>query len=378
MVRKEIKILADPCPNKMDGGRIYFKGGIMAEQEMTYEKAGVNIDEAEKFINMIRERIGKAWPEKAGQIGGFAGLAKIPYRRDYLAASTDGVGTKLIIAALMESYDGVGQDAVAMSAVDTYVNGQKPRYLLDYFATGKLEADKHIKIINSLIYGCKEAGCSIIGGETAEMPGFFKHDWMVDLVTFVIGFPDPGLVRKEVMAGDLVYGWPSHGIASNGFSLARRVFKLDTTPDMARKRLERIHPEFSGRPLFEVLLESTPIWIKEIEKIRKKGVNFSAHAHITGGGLIDNPPRLLDDHCLKFVFDRSSWQRPLIFELIQKKGKVSLSDMERSFNNGLMMISVVSQDNAKIISPNGPLFLVGHIERRKKGEPPVVLTNQYL
>jgi phosphoribosylformylglycinamidine cyclo-ligase len=349
----------------------------MTNQGMTYEKAGVDINESDRFLAMIKERIAINWPIESRQIGGFAGLAKIPDGARDLSTSTDGVGTKLIIAALMDEYSTGGQDAVAMSAVDTYVSGQLPKYLLDYFVTGKLNADKHIKLFNSLIYGCKLAGCSIIGGETAEMPGLFKHDWYIDLATFVIGFPIPGLAQRYIKNGDIVLGWPSNCLASNGFSLVRKVFELSVSPSKARKKLERRFPELNRQPLFEVLLEPTPIWIREIEKLRLGGVNFSAHAHITGGGLIDNPPRILQSDDLKIVIERNSWQRPVIFDFIQEKGKISQYEMDRTFNNGIMMISVVDKKEIPKLDNSIIPFKIGVIEKRKNNEPPVILTGKY-
>src|SRR3990167_543594 len=180
------------------------------EQSMTYEQAGVDIKEADKFVAMIKGRVAKAWPKMAKEIGGFAGRAKIPrsirgYRVKDLYSSTDGVGTKLKIAALLGDFSGIGYDAVAMSAVDAYVAGSRPVYLLDYFATGKLIAEKHIAVIDSLIEACQ----------------------MIDLITFVIGFDDPILLLEPMRAGQKVYGWPSSGPASNGYSLLRKVFGLN-------------------------------------------------------------------------------------------------------------------------------------------------------
>jgi len=351
----------------------------MTAKGLTYEDAGVNISEADRFIAMIRERVGQAWPDSAKEINGFAGRGIIPPDKRYLSSSTDGVGTKLMLAALMEMYGGIGQDAVAMSAVDTYVNGEKPAYLLGYFATGKLNPEKHIKIIESVIQGCQLAGCKLIGGETAEMPNFFLYDWMVDLVTFVIGFPNPPDPRFPeawcpVETGQKVYGWPSNGPASNGFSLIRKVFGLNDSPSKVRRKLSRNYVDLGNRSLAEVLLAPTPIWIKEIEKARSSGVHFPGHAHITGGGLVENPPRILPKH-LKMVIDKNSWQRPPIFRLIQEKGKVPKSDMDRTFNNGVMLISIACDGGRPLEDENA--FEVGTIEKRRTKDLPVVFTGEY-
>jgi phosphoribosylformylglycinamidine cyclo-ligase len=209
------------------------------------------------------------------------------------------------------------------------------------------------------------------------MPNFFKYDWMVDLVTFVIGFPSPGLARHEIKAGDIVLGWPSQGLASNGYTLVRKVFNLDVSPSKARRKLERIYPELGYRPLYETLLDPTPIWIKEIENLRSRHVKFSAHAHITGGGLVDNPPRILSTKDVKVVIERNSWQRPPIFGLIQDKGKVPYKNMDRTFNNGIMMISIVDEKEMPKLKKYQFPFKIGVIEKRKSSEPPVVLTGGY-
>lgn len=344
-----------------------------------YAKAGVNIDKGMQFVEMIKERIAKAWSGEERNIGGFAGIVPVPNGSRSMVASTDGVGTKLILAALMNMLDGIGRDAVAMSAVDSYVAGIKPKYLLDYFATGCLDPEKHIRIIDSLIAGCKDAGCRIIGGETAEMPGFFRHNWFVDLVTFVVGFDDePKSFDVEPMeyaplkAGQKVYGFPSFGPASNGYSLLRKVWGLNTSPSKMRRKLES--RSLLGHPLAEALLEPTPIWIRKIEEQRVRGVKFSGHIHVTGGGLIDNPPRILPDD-LKMVIDRNSWNRPPIFYFTQEIGRIPQSDMDRTFNNGIMMISVVSNEGMSMNCPDA--VKIGVIEKRKGGEPQAELFGKY-
>jgi len=348
----------------------------MEQKGLTYADAGVDISTADRFVAMIRERIGQAWPETAKEIFGFAGEATLPRMARVMAASTDGVGTKLKLAAVTEMFDGVGQDAVAMSAVDTFVSGKKPAYLLDYFSTGKLEPEKHIKIIESVIRGCQLAGCKLIGGETAEMPGFFRYDWMVDLATFVVGFSTMMPEGYSVKAGQKVFGWPSNGPASNGYSLIRKVFGLNDSPSKVRKKLQRVYADLGQRFLAEVLLNPTPIWIPEIEEEEERGVCFSAHAHITGGGLVENPPRALPKWPgLKMVIDRSSWQRPAIFRFIQEKGSVPVDDMDRTFNNGIMVISIVSDQG--VLPENDNAVEIGVIEKRRKGEPRVVLTGRY-
>jgi phosphoribosylformylglycinamidine cyclo-ligase len=350
----------------------------MTEKD-AYAKAGVDIGAGTQFIEMMKERFAKAWPGAERNIGGFAGTVPVPRGSQSMVASTDGVGTKLILAAAMDMFDGIGRDAVAMSAVDSYVAGTKPKYLLDYFATGCLDPEKHIRIIDSLIAGCYDAGCQIIGGETAEMPGFFKHNWFVDLVTFVVGFDDePKTFDEEpreyspLKVGQKVYGWPSYGPASNGFSLLRKVHGLNTSPSKMRRKLES--RSLMGRPLAEALLAPTPIWIKELERQRANGVKFSGHVHVTGGGLIDNPPRILPSY-LKMVIGRNFWNRPKIFYFTQELGNISQSDMDRTFNNGIMMISVVSDDGMPMVSSKA--IEIGVIEKRKGDEPQSELFDKY-
>lgn len=337
-----------------------------------YAAAGVNIGAGMLFVDMVKERIEKAWPGAEKNIGGFAGTVPVPKKSRSMVASTDGVGTKLMLAAAMNMFSGVGRDAVAMSAVDSYVAGIKPKYLLDYFATGSLDPEKHIEVIDSIIAGCMDAGCQIIGGETAEMPGFFKRDWFIDLVTFVVGFDEDPITCAPLKVGQKVYGFPSYGPASNGFSLLRKVHRLITSPSKMRRRLES--KSLMGYPLAEALLVPTPIWINQIESQRARGVKFSGHVHVTGGGLIDNPPRILPND-LKMEINRRSWDRPPIFYVTQEIGKVSQADMDRTFNNGIMMISVVSDDGAPLDCPEA--VEIGVIEKRKGNEPQSKLFNNY-
>ncbi len=346
----------------------------MRERKDAYREAGVNIDAGNLFAEMIKERIEEAWPGLKS-IGGFAGKAQVPFDCDNYFPSTDGTGTKAILAAMIEHFDGIGQDAVAMGVIDTYVAGARPDGVLDNLDIAVLDPDKHIKIIDSVIRACKMAGCVLLGGETAELPDMFKHDWMFNLNVMSIGFDDQNLEFADMESGQSVYCWPSYGPASNGFSLLRKVFGLKERPSRARKKLERVWSDLGG-PLYESLLRPTPIWIKEIEALREEGVEFAGHAHITGGGLIDNPARILSDR-FKMVIDRSSWSRPPIFPLVQDLGKISVADMDRTFNNGIMIISVPIEDDETIGFYSEHATLIGVIEDRDHDEPPVILTGKY-
>jgi phosphoribosylformylglycinamidine cyclo-ligase len=292
-----------------------------------------------------------------------------------LSASTDGPGTKAKIAGFMDMIDDIGKDALAKAIVDTYVDGSMPTFVLDYLSVAKLVPKNHIRIIKGLIDDCKEIGCQLIGGETAEHSNTFKYNWMFDMAVFSIGFPIPFLKMDDVMPGQRIFGWPSGCLAANGYSLVRKTLGLNDIPSKVRRRLEKTYSELGGRTLAEVLLRPTPIWINEIENERNRGVWFCGHAHITGGGLIDNPPRIIPKDC-KAVIDRSAWQRPPIFRLIQDKGKISQFEMDRTFNNGIMMISIVSHNSSFAID-NPEAIEIGVVEKRRDDEPRVQLIGEY-
>jgi len=358
---------------------------------LTYKQSGVDIEPATHFKKvMIRPRIETAWPGGGKEIGRFAGRGQIPIGAKRIDVSTDGTGTKIILAALLEMFDGIGQDAVAMGAVDTYVAGALPLYLVDTLAVARLEPEKHIKIIESVIRGCLLAGCQLIGGETAQLPGMFKYPWMVNLDVTVIGFHNPDMAFIPLEPRQRVYGWPSYGPASNGFSLLREIFGLtlgegffqplwecfgwQRSVKKARKNLERYWPELEST-LAEALLEPTPIWISHAEEARRKGMKFAGHAHITGEGMGGNIPRILNgNENVKVVINRSAWQRPPIFRLAQEVGQISDEEMDRVFNQGIMMISIIPV-NGPGLKP--PAMLIGEMQKRKPHEPQVELVGKY-
>lgn len=345
------------------------------EGASTYKAAGVDLDAADRFEDMIKERVAATWPDTGGEIGGFAGGGPIPPGATHLKGSTDGTGTKAILAALLGKFDGLGQDAVAMSAVDMYVSGNRPTYLLDTLDVGHLDPDLHIAVIESVIRGCQRAGCKLIGGETAELPDLFRHPWMVNVNAHAIGFPAEELKFGTVKSGQAVYGWASHGPGSNGFSLLRKVFKLKDEPARARRRLLREYDELGTLPLHSALLAPTEIWIQEIERQRKAGVRFCGHAHITGSGMPGNIPRILPPDC-KVVIDRSRWGRPLIFRLTQEMGHVSEAEMDRVFNQGVQVVSIVSQDSPSVVQDRFA-HMIGTVESRTDDEPQVVFTGKH-
>lgn len=349
----------------------------MPESQMTYVDAGVDIDAGERFAQMIQERVAAAWPDATDEIGGFAGGVLIPSGAKEFQAGADGTGTKIILAALLDQFEGIGQDAVAMAAVDTYVSGVQPTAILDVIDVAKLNPDQHIKIIESIIRACKLAGCRLIGGETAELPDLFRSDWMVNINVTCIGFPQEASQtrpRPQIKPDQLVFGWPSYGPASNGFSLLRKVFQLKDGPAKTRQRLQR-HNVCLGKTLGDALLHPTPIWIKEIDEVQEKGVVFSGHAHITGGGMVGNIPRILPPNC-KVVIDRSKWQRPPIFQLAQARGNINQDEMDRTFNQGVMIASIVSE-RAELLAGHERAFQIGRVESRRGDEPQVQFQGEF-
>ncbi len=296
---------------------------------LTYQKAGVNIDEADDFIARIRPMVkSTARPEVLGGIGGFSGFfaPRLKGMKDpVLVSSTDGVGTKLMIADLLKKYDTVGIDLVAMSVDDVVVTGAEPLFFLDYIACGKLDKVMLADVMKGIVKGCREARCTLLGGETAELPGLYeKNQW--DLAGFCVGIVEKEKIvdGRRCRAGDLVIGLASSGLHSNGFSLARKVF---TQKEMkTRLGLELLRP--------------TRIYARAILAVMKK-IRFKAIAHITGGGFYDNIPRVIPDG-LGVRIRKGSWPVPAIFRTIQKRGGVDEREMFRTFNMGVGMVAVVS------------------------------------
>lgn len=339
---------------------------------LTYKNAGVDLNTADMFEEMIKERVEGAWPGTGGEIGKFAGGGPIPYGAQSIMAGTDGPGTKILVAAMIGEIGDIGQDVAAMSAVDVYVAGGEPKYLIDTLKVNRLNPKLHIRVIEGLIRGCILAGCQLIGGETAELPGMFRHPWMIDLDATVIGFPAPERAYDPVCAGQKVYGWPSYGVCSNGFSLIRRVFGLQRQKT-ARPKLYH-HYQSLGASLAKALLRPTPIWIQQAEAQRRRGVRFAGHAHITGGGMAANIQRILPCDC-KVVIHRGAWKRPPIFPLIQMTGRVSGEEMDAVFNNGIIMVSLISEAGEEVNDENA--ILIGEVAERKEGEYAVELVGEY-
>ena len=339
-----------------------------------YSEAGVSLDKASELIDLIKPYINKTF--KTGvitDIGGFAGLFSLRnlenIQEPVLVASTDGVGTKLKIAFMMDKHDTIGIDLVAMCVNDIIVQGADPLFMLDYLAMGKLDVNKVSQIIKGICKGCEEAGCSLIGGETAEMPSMYK-DGEYDLAGFVVGIVDNKKIidGSDISVGNQLIGIRSSGLHSNGYSLVRKIFF-----DELNIKVEEYIPEF-GRTLGEELLEPTKIYVKLIESV-KRDFHICGIVHITGGGFLENIPRILPKRC-KAVIKKSAWEPHPIFKFVQEIGKISEIEMMRVFNNGIGMILVVNKNEVEEIigrvkGMGEDAYHIGWIETREEEEDPV-------
>ncbi|NWF57008.1 MAG: phosphoribosylformylglycinamidine cyclo-ligase [Syntrophaceae bacterium] len=312
-------------------------------KRMTYRGAGVDIDAGNKFVDLIRPLVRKTFrPEVVTDIGGFGGLFALQakkYRNPILVSSTDGVGTKLKVAFMTGKHDTVGIDLVAMCVNDVVVQGAEPLFLLDYLATGKLSLEVSTEIIKGIARGCLQAGCALIGGETAEMPSFYPEG-EYDLAGFAVGVVERGKIidGSAIRPGDRLVGIASSGLHSNGYSLARKVVfeRMKWKPN---KRVGGI-----SRTIGEELLVPTKIYVKPLLDLLR---HFRIHgmAHITGGGITDNLPRVIPPGC-KAVIRLGSWPVPPIFRVLQDAGQVADQEMLRTFNNGIGMILAVAAKEA--------------------------------
>jgi len=303
----------------------------------TYAGAGVDIAAGDRAVELMRSSVaGASRPEVVGGLGGFAGLFAFDverYRRPLLATATDGVGTKLAIAQAMDRHDTVGIDLVGMVVDDLVVCGAEPLFLTDYIACGAVVPERVAEIVAGVAEGCRQAGCALLGGETAEHPGGLRPD-EYDLAGAGVGVVDAGdlLGPDRVRPGDVVIAMASAGVHSNGYSLVRQVLKA------ARLRLDEELPELGG-PLGEVLLIPTRIYARDCLAVAAE-VEVHAFAHVTGGGLAANLARVLPPH-LDAVLDRDSWTPPPVFALIAARGRVDAAEMERTFNQGVGMLAVL-------------------------------------
>lgn len=311
---------------------------------LTYKDAGVDIDAGNRLVDRIKPLAKSTMrPEVLGGIGGFAALCRIPqaYQEPILVSGTDGVGTKLKTAFLADKHDTIGIDLVAMCVNDVLVTGAEPLFFLDYFATGALSVETAAQVIAGIADGCRQAGCALVGGETAELPGLY-HGSDYDLAGFSVGVVEKSQIRplRTLEAGDVIVGLPSAGLHSNGHSLARKVVF-----DVLKLGLDDSPPELAGQTVRDVMLAPTIIYAPAFRQLAEAGVPWKAAAHITGGGLVENPPRIFGDDLLAVELDRSTWDMPGIFKLIASTGIDDL-EMLRTFNMGLGMLIVVPAADA--------------------------------
>jgi len=313
---------------------------------ITYRDSGVDIEEGDRLVDRIVPLARKTMrPEVMAGIGGFASLVALPagYREPVLVSGTDGVGTKLKVAFLAGVHDTIGQDLVAMCVNDIACTGAEPLFFLDYFGTGKLSADQAAQVVEGIAEGCELAGCALVGGETAELPGFYAAG-EYDLAGFCVGVVERSEIvdGKRVRPGDVVLGLPSTGLHSNGYSLARKVIlEVMSLPLDARPG------ELGGRTVGEALLAPTRIYVRDLLELRRSGVDVRAMSHVTGGGLVGNVPRTLPDGT-RAVLDANTWQVPGIFDLIRGGGEVPVEDMLQTFNLGIGFTVVVpASDEAR-------------------------------
>ncbi len=319
--------------------------GTLSAMALTYKDAGVDISAGDALVERIKPVVKATHrPEVLANIGGFAGMCGLPtgYKEPVLVSGTDGVGTKLKTALATGRHESIGVDLVAMCVNDVIVTGAEPLFFLDYFATAKLEVDVAAKVIEGIAKACTESGCALIGGETAEMPGLYQPG-EYDLAGFCVGVVERSEIRKgdTLAAGDVLIGIASSGLHSNGHSLARNVLleelslDYEATPELLR-----------GESVADVLLEPTVLYVRALRGLSGAKVPWKSAAHITGGGLVENPPRMLKDVAtLDIALDVSAWSVPPVFPLIASAG-IETFEMRRTFNMGLGMLVVVPPESA--------------------------------
>ena len=329
----------------------------------SYKDAGVDVTAGYRSVELMKKDVAStAREEVLDTIGGFGGLfaPKVAgMKKPVLVSGTDGVGTKLKIAFLMDKHDTVGIDCVAMCVNDVICAGAEPLFFLDYIACGKNEPEKIATIVKGVANGCKESGCALIGGETAEHPGLMPED-EYDLAGFTVGMVEEEKIldKNSVMAGDVCIGLASSGVHSNGFSLVRKVFGIDNAAVLDQYR------EALGAPLGEVLLTPTKLYVKPVLSLLNK-VHVKSIAHITGGGFYENMPRAFGEN-LSACMTKGSWPILPIFDLIQKKGGISEHDMFNTFNMGIGMMVIVAKEDvdaalASLKESNVPAYVIGEM-----------------
>lgn len=337
---------------------------------MDYKNAGVDIEAGYRSVELMKKHVQETMrKEVLTNLGGFSGAFSMEafknMEKPTLVSGTDGVGTKLKLAFIMDKHDSVGIDCVAMCVNDIACAGGEPLFFLDYIACGKNYPEKIASIVSGVAEGCKQSNAALIGGETAEMPGFYPED-EYDLAGFAVGIVDEKdiITGKDVKAGDVLIGMASSGVHSNGFSLVRKVFSMD------KKTLDTYHEEL-GTTLGEALIAPTKIYVKALRSIKDAGVRIKACSHITGGGFYENIPRMLPEG-KRAIVEKNSYPVPPIFKMLAREGQIEEQMMYNTYNMGLGMIVAVSPENVdaamEAIKKAGDTpYVVGKIENGEKG-----------
>ena len=337
---------------------------------MDYKKAGVDIEAGYKSVELMKEHVKKTMREEVlGGIGGFSGAFSMDkfkgMEHPTLVSGTDGVGTKLKLAFIMDKHDTVGIDCVAMCVNDIACAGGEPLFFLDYIACGKNYPEKIASIVKGVADGCIQSDAALIGGETAEMPGFYPED-EYDLAGFAVGVVDQKdlITGANIKAGDTLVGIASSGVHSNGFSLVRSVFKMD------KETLDTYHEEL-GKTLGEALLAPTKIYVKTMKSIKKAGVTVKGCSHITGGGFYENVPRMLPEGA-HAVIEKNSYEVPEIFRMLQKEGQIEEHMMYNTFKMGIGLVLAVDPKDADTVmeavkAAGETPYVIGHIDAGEKG-----------
>ncbi len=337
---------------------------------LSYKDAGVDIDAGDHLVERIKSVAKRTMrPEVMGGLGGFGALCEIPagYKQPVLVSGTDGVGTKLKLALQLNRHEHIGIDLVAMCVNDLVVCGAESLFFLDYYATGHLNVDTAATVVTGIGAGCELAGCALVGGETAEMPGMYEGE-DYDLAGFAVGVVEKSEIidGSKVKAGDVLIGVASSGAHSNGYSLLRKVTEVSNAD---------LNQDLDGRPLADVVMTPTRIYVKSMLAL-VKALPVHAMAHITGGGLPGNLPRVLPAGC-DAVIDESSWTWPPLFQWLQSAGNIERFEMYRTFNCGVGMVVVVPADQAdaaiaQLASTGDQAWRIGHIVPSTHAEPTVV------
>jgi len=345
----------------------------VSKQSLSYRDAGVDIDAGNSLIERIKPYTKATQrPGVLGGLGGFGALFELPldrYKNPVLVSGTDGVGTKLKLALIIGKHDTIGIDLVAMCSNDLIVAGAEPLFFLDYYATGKLDIETAANVIKGISEGCIQSGCALTGGETAEMPGMYEGE-DYDLAGFCVGIveKDEIIDGSKVKEGDILLGLASSGPHSNGYSLIRKVIEVSDAD---------LNSEFDGDTLGNRLLEPTRIYVKSLLALAKE-IEIHSLSHITGGGLLENLPRVMPDNTMAKI-DGKSWARPQVFDWLQKEGNIKASEMYRTFNCGVGMVVVVSpadqQKAIDILQQQGEtVFTLGTIKASTDITPSVIIS----